>query len=619
MTIEGTLNPQHNPQHDQQQNQHNSQQKNSNPEAEALCQLAAQQIARREFSHALNSYQQAAKLAPQCITAYLGMADLFALHGNHNHALQTLSYALNIEPENSLARRRMAPLLAALTPAGFSPELDRDLLLCISEPDNDHQQLARVIGIHLTHKYPELQTTGTGVINPTLLPSLNNDALFLAYLSQCINTNATLEQWLTSLRRSLLLAGDNINLSGLVCALALQCFANEYLFSVSTEEEHYLIEIEQVTDKLAAPLNILLASMYRPLIDIVADIQSFEHTNLPFEHTDQSFVSLLIKRTLRDLQQEQRHQTCFRKIGNTNADKNTNRVSDQVRNQYEENPYPRWQIPPAPMPIPLTQILRQQPGVKREHLPNGDISVLIAGCGTGFEPIELARMDKNTQITALDLSSRSLAYARRMADELGISNVDFVQGNILDAAELNAHFDLINSTGVLHHMENPQAGWQTLCGILKPGGVMRISLYSEFARRRVVLAHQKIKELQLGSSNNNIKKFRSTIFSQPPGSPLAELAQSDDFYSLSGCRDLLFHVHEHRFTLLQLKDMIAELGLIVIGFDVPSWARQKFNQRYPNKTDILDLTKWHEFEVSHPDTFVGMYQLWLQKIKPIKN
>lgn len=602
MTIEGTPNQ-------QKQNQLNIQLKNINPEAEALCQLAAQQFARREFSQALNSYQQAAKLAPQCITAYLGMADLFALHGNHNYALQTLSYALKIEPENSPARRRMAPLLAALTPADFNPELDRDLLLCINEPDSDHQQLARVIGIHLSNKYPELQTASTGIINPTLLSSLNSDKLFLAYLSQCINTNLALEQWLTKLRRSLLLASDNINLPELASALALQCFANEYLFSVSAEEEQCLMEIEQAMDKQTAQPNTLLASMYRPLIDIVADIKSFEHNNQPF-------LSLLIKRTLLDLQQEQHHQTRFRKIGNNSTEKIANSVCDQVRNQYEENPYPRWQIPPAPTPIALAHILQKLPGVKPEQLPGGNISVLIAGCGTGFEPIELARMDKNAQITALDLSSKSLAYAKRMTDELRISNVDFVQGNILDAAELNTQFDLINSTGVLHHMENPQIGWQTLCGILKPGGVMRISLYSEFARQRVVLAHQKIKELQLGSSNKDIKIFRSTIFSLPSGSPLAELAQSDDFYSVSGCRDLLFHVQEHRFTLLQLKDMIAELGLIVIGFDVPSWARQKFTQRYPNKADTLDLTKWHEFEVSHPDTFVGMYQLWLQKINP---
>jgi len=598
MTIEGT--------HDQQQNQHNTRQKIINPEAETFCRIATQQIARREYSQALNSYQQAAKLAPQCIAAYLGMADIFVLHGNHNHALQTLSYALKLEPENSLARRRMAPLLAALTPASSNPELDRDLLLCISEPDSDHQQLARVIGIHIANKYPESQTDSTGSISPKLMSALNGDKLFLAYLAQCINTNATLEQWLTKLRRNLLLTSDNIHLPELACALALQSFANEYLFSVTAEEEQYLRVIEQKADKLVTSSQTLAASMYRPLIDIVLDARSFEIDN-------QTLLSLLIKRTVTDLNIEQQYQTGFRKIGNIKAEHNTDSISDQVRNQYEENPYPRWQIPPAPTPIPLTQILQQLPSVNREQLPNGNISVLIAGCGTGFEPIELARLDNSAQITALDLSSKSLAYAKRKADELRISNVNFVQGNILDTAELNARFDLINSTGVLHHMENPQAGWQTLCGILKSGGVMRISLYSELARRRIVLAHQKIKELQLGSSNNDIKTFRDIIFSQPSNAPLAELAQSDDFYSLSGCRDLLFHVQEHRFTLLQLRDIIAELELTLIGFDVPAWARQQFNQRHPNNSDILDLRKWHEFEANHPDTFVGMYQLWLQK------
>ena len=601
MTIEGT---------DDQLNQ-----PNYYPEADDLCQRAAQHIASREYSQALNAYQQAIKISSQYITAYLGLADLFVLHGNHNHALQTLSHALKIEPEDSRARRRMAPLLAALTPASFNLELDRDLLLCISEPDIDHQQLARAIGIHLTNKYPDSQTASTETISPKLLSSLNSDALFLAYLTQCINTNAALEQWLTKLRRSLLLSGDNIHLPALVCALALQCFANEYLFAVSEEELCYLTGIEQAGHTRGKSIELsqtLLASMYRPLIDIAADI------NL-IEHKDQTFLSLLVKRTLLDLQQEQQYQTGFRKIGPINNSPDTNSVSDQVRNQYEQNPYPRWQIPPAPTPVALTQILQQLPGANHTQLPVGNISVLIAGCGTGFEPIELARMDRSAKITALDLSSKSLAYAKRMADELQISNVDFVQGNILDAAKLNTRFDLINSTGVLHHMEEPILGWKILNGILKPGGVMRISLYSELARRRIVLAHQLIKQLDLGSTSNDIKTFRQTIFSQTPNSSLADLALSDDFYSLSGCRDLLFHVQEHRFTLVQLQEIIAELGLIVIGFDVPTWARQKFNQRYTNGSDTLDLTKWHEFEMSHPDTFVGMYQLWLQKGEPQKN
>ncbi|MEN0038918.1 MAG: methyltransferase domain-containing protein [Cellvibrio sp.] len=600
MTIEGT--------HDK-----HTQQQKSHPEADRLCQVARQQMAKYEYPMAMASFQQAVKISATCINAYVGMAELFQLHGNRNNALQLLSHALKIEPKNSLVRRQMTPLIAELTPTSFSLELERDLTHCISEPSIDHQLLARVIGVHLSNKYlasTQLSSTNT---TPELLQSLATDSLFLLYLIRCINTNPGIERWLTQIRKALLLATllpKDHNYTELVCAFALQSFANEYVFVVSDAEEKQLtiIEGEIRSSSANTRFKLLLACMYRPLFD-------FADQHISLAQLPNTYLDLLIKRTLSDLQQEEQYRTSFSHIGEITSSKAENSISDKVRNQYEENPYPRWQIPPAPMQIPLTQILRQLPGVKQQNLPKDNISVLVAGCGTGFEPIELARMDSSAQITALDLSSKSLAYAKRTADELQISNIDFIQGNILDTAQLNKKFDLINSTGVLHHMENPQAGWQVLCGILKSGGVMRISLYSEIARRRVVIAHQRIKELALGDSNKDIKTFRAHVFSQPAGSPLAELAHSDDFYSLSGCRDLLFHVQEHRFTLLQLKTIIAELGLIAVGFDAPAWARQQFQQQHPNIKDALDLVKWHEFETTHPDTFVGMYALWLQKVE----
>lgn len=600
MTIEGT--------HDKY-----TQQQNIHSEADRLCQIARRQIAKREYPLAMASFQQAVKISPTCINAYVGMAELFKLHGNRNNALQLLSHALKIEPENSLVRRQMTPLIAELTPTSFSVELERDLTHCIIEPSVDHQLLARVIGAHLSNKYLASTQLSSANIALELLQSLATDSLFLSYLTRCINTNPDIEHWLTQIRKALLLttlSPADHNYTELACALALQSFANEYVFVVSDAEEEQLTIIENEIRSSTAntTFKLLLACMYRPLFD-------FADQQILFAQQQNTYLDLLIKRTLSDLQQEEQYRTGFSCIGEIAYGKTANSISDKVRNQYEENPYPRWQVPPAPMQIPLTQILRQLPGVKQQNLPKDNISVLVAGCGTGFEPIELARMDKSAQITALDLSSKSLAYAKRTADELHISNINFIQGNILDAAQLNKTFDLINSTGVLHHMENPQAGWQVLCGILNSGGVMRISLYSEIARRRVVLAHQRIKELALGDSNQDIKTFRAHVFPQPAASPLAELIHSDDFYSLSGCRDLLFHVQEHRFTLLQLKTIIAKLGLVVVGFDAPTWARQQFHQQHPNVEDALDLVKWHEFETTHPDTFVGMYALWLQKME----
>ena len=52
-----------------------------------------------------------------------------------------------------------------------------------------------------------------------------------------------------------------------------------------------------------------------------------------------------------------------------------------------------------------------------------------------------------------------------------------MQADILDFKDkLNKQFDIIESIGVLHHMDNPMAGWKILTDCLKPGGLMKIGL-----------------------------------------------------------------------------------------------------------------------------------------------
>ncbi|WP_331346946.1 class I SAM-dependent methyltransferase [Cellvibrio sp. UBA7661] len=596
---------------------------NKQPTATDLCALAAQQISRKEYSQALHTYQQVTQQHPAHVPAYAGIARLLQMHGNYNHALQALSYALRIEPNNSIVRQQMIPLLATISPSSFSSDLEHDLLLCFDEPDIDYQQLARVAASLLWAKYHSTTITAG------LLDILNGDALLLCYLSRCINTHAQLEQWLTHIRKMLLLTAElqqEATLhSDLTCALALTCFANEYIFEVSAEEsqavhrlEHQLEEYQKEEHQRVNASDtknfLALLGLYKPLFKLSQQHITAATAN-EIVRDNKSLWSLLVKRSLLDLQEENVLKETFAIIKSDRSNNPAQNLSAQVQSQYEENPYPRWQTPPAPTPVAIIDMLQCLPAVNRAILPKDTIDILVAGCGTGFEPIDLARTDNSTRITALDLSSSSLAYAKRMANTLAINNIHFVQGNILDAHKLDKTFDLINSTGVLHHMENPLAGWQVLRDIVKPGGIMRISLYSELARKRVALAHQRIKELGLGSTAEDIKKFRNNIFQQPQQSPLGELTLSDDFYSISGCRDLLFHVKEHRFTLPQLKTIINDLQLTLVGFDVPPQAQHTFQQRYPNPMDLLDLDKWHEFESAFPDTFVGMYQLWLQKEK----
>ena len=68
----------------------------------------------------------------------------------------------------------------------------------------------------------------------------------------------------------------------------------------------------------------------------------------------------------------------------------------------------------------------------------------------------------NSAVTAVDLSRASLAYAQRKTSELGITNVKYLQADILNLGELGQGFDIIESAGVLHHMNDPMAGWRVL-------------------------------------------------------------------------------------------------------------------------------------------------------------
>ena len=86
-----------------------------------------------------------------------------------------------------------------------------------------------------------------------------------------------------------------------------------------------------------------------------------------------------------------------------------------------------------------------------------------------------------------------------------------------------------------------------------------------------------------------------------------------DFFSTSACRDLLFHVQEHCFSLDEISAFLSEELLGFIGFDLDLLVLQSYRQRFPDDPAATDLTRWQIFESENPDTFVAMYQFWVQK------
>jgi hypothetical protein len=97
---------------------------------------------------------------------------------------------------------------------------------------------------------------------------------------------------------------------------------------------------------------------------------------------------------------------------------------------------------------------------------------LVAGGGTGDALIQLAQVlasaGRAAKITYLDLSTAARGIAEARAAARGLSNIEFHTGSLLDAGGFG-EFDYIDCCGVLHHLPDPQAGFDALGGCAGAG------------------------------------------------------------------------------------------------------------------------------------------------------
>jgi len=290
-------------------------------------------------------------------------------------------------------------------------------------------------------------------------------------------------------------------------------------------------------------------------------------------------------------------------------------TSQEVQAQYEQNPFPRWSIITRPAASSITATLQFFfPHFEPAEKLSGPCDILIAGCGTGQQPILEALRYPDSHLTAFDLSRASLAYAARKAKDYEAGNIDFLIGDILELEGFD-NFDVIECTGVLHHMADPLAGWRALIAKLAPSGVMKIALYSEFARRHITATQQWIKAQDLMPTADVIRDTRRKILALPADDPKRQVTAFSDFYSISGVRDLLFHVQESTFTFLKIKEVLQTLNLQLIGLQISNdKVKGNYLTKFPGDTTMTNLDNWHEFESENPDSFKEMYIFWCRAL-----
>jgi Methylase involved in ubiquinone/menaquinone biosynthesis len=251
---------------------------------------------------------------------------------------------------------------------------------------------------------------------------------------------------------------------------------------------------------------------------------------------------------------------------------------------------------------------------------NRPLQVLIAGCGTGRHALMAAfGYGAKASVLAVDISAKSLGYAARLAGDYQTGNLSFAQADLqaLDGLPLGTlpegGFDVIESVGVLHHLPDTAAGLKALVAQLKPGGLIQLGLYRRAGREHVAQARAEIEALGLDPTrDDDIRAFRAKLLADPEHPIFSAIAHNRDFYSLPGCRDLLFHARERDIDLDSIKTLLEAAGLTFQAMQMPDGVLNAFTKEH-GQNAMGDLSAWQAFETTHPNLFDAMYRFWAIK------
>jgi len=451
------------------------------------------------------------------------------------------------------------------------------------------------------------------------LTTLATDPLLLALLNSAPVCDVEMERFLTMARRAMLEAATTMtaldaevgSALNFYSALARQCFINEYVFSQTDGEILKAIDLrESLTSVLESKAKV-------PILWPVAVAAYFPLGSLPLAGRlldtkwPEPVMAVLVQQILEPREEQQLRATIPRLTAIEDE------VSVLVQKQYEENPYPRWvAAAPAPEAKDVAGYLSQKFPFSsfRRQSKSGRIDVLVAGCGTGQHSIEVAHKFQRAKVLAVDLSTKSLGYAKRKTQELGLTAIDYAQADLLKLGSLGRGFDVIEAIGVLHHLADPLAGWRILLSLLLPGGFMKLGFYSEVARGCIARARAIIAERGYTAITvNEIRECREYLMGADKQADFGTITKSLDFFSTSACRDLLFHAQEHCMTLSCLEGFCRENNLTFLGFEIDAAVLRAYRNRFINDRAGTNLRQWHIFENENPLTFFSMYEFWIQK------
>jgi len=235
---------------------------------------------------------------------------------------------------------------------------------------------------------------------------------------------------------------------------------------------------------------------------------------------------------------------CFKSYEAPNGIPNLRLASDArvevVRCFYDETPFPGY---PARDSVAWLNARAERSDFARllnQAIPS-NARILDIGCGTGQMSLYLARPHR--LVIGADLTRKSLELSAAAARRFQLSRVLFVETDLHCPGLREASFDVVYSSGVLHHTPDPRASFARIAQLARPGGMIVLGLYNVFARlplrlRRLVAQLTGYRVIPFDAVLSDRKKERAR--------------------RLAWLRDQYLHPEEHRHTLGEVQSWFRE-------------------------------------------------------------
>lgn len=542
--------------------------------------------------------------------------------GKYVEAFQLYQELIKTQSHDSHIRNKLFEAASHINADFYSQELESNLLRYLDFDSVDYSLLRSLITTLLHHKL-QLSEAST----PLEFDQIASDPLLLTSLTRFHFCDALLERLFISLRQTLLFnTVQNMTIPSahldLAHSIAIQAQLNEYIWPITQDEQNIVDGLESLLDQIINETQWEIDDI-APAILILSQYKDLAKTTLEKALTskkikrsvNQSVLSDIIEYALIDRNKEISLSRAL-PYWSHNKHNERNETSLRVQSQYEENPYPRWKDIGFNTASSYQQaLIKNFPQLNLSHWQGKrKLNVLVAGCGTGRQAIRLASYFNDLNVIAIDLSGRSLAYATQQAKKYNIGNIQFIQADILEFSSFPMLFDVIECSGVLHHMESPESGLQSLQSLLSPTGVMKLALYSEVARKQVIAFRELIKQNKQNTGKDLDQRLlrQALLMNNIPGE-WSDITSSEDFYSMSNCRDLIFHEQEHQFSPDKISQLLKRNRLDFIGMLASTNARHAFENKIGSLTTNNTLDNWKTVENHQQDIFSGMYQFYCRK------